>query len=144
MLKYCDKCGHLWNSPMDVCEFCKNTIKPVPDEYFENPDFKVLLSNSMKEKLMQDLVLTSPNFEQSYYDGKREYDINALHKAELFSKIMQTQKQQASNVPKCPTCQSTNIRKIGSVERGASIWAFGLLSKKINKTFKCNSCGYTW
>lgn len=48
------------------------------------------------------------------------------------------------HVPKCPTCQSANIRKIGSVERGASIWAFGLFSKKINKTFKCNSCGYTW
>lgn len=47
-------------------------------------------------------------------------------------------------VPKCPTCQSTNIRKMGGVERGASIFAFGIFSKKINKTFKCNSCGYTW
>ena len=46
--------------------------------------------------------------------------------------------------PKCPTCQSINIRKMGGVERGASIWAFGLFSKKINKTFKCNNCGYTW
>ena len=45
---------------------------------------------------------------------------------------------------KCPTCQSTNIRKIGAVESGASIFAFGLLSKKINKTFKCNNCSYTW
>ncbi len=54
------------------------------------------------------------------------------------------QKQENNNIPKCPTCQSTNIRKMGGVERGASIWAFGLFSKKINKTFKCNSCGYTW
>ena len=49
-----------------------------------------------------------------------------------------------SNIPKCPTCQSTNIRKIGGVERGASILTFGIFSKKINKSFKCNSCGYTW
>ena len=47
-------------------------------------------------------------------------------------------------VPKCPTCQSTDIRKIGGLERGASIIGLGLFSKKINKTFKCNNCGYTW
>ena len=47
-------------------------------------------------------------------------------------------------LPKCPTCGSTNIRKMGGVERGASIWAFGIFSKKINKTFKCGNCGYTW
>lgn len=53
----------------------------------------------------------------------------------------QTQQQ---NMPKCPTCGSTNVRKMGGVERGASIAAFGIFSKKINKTFKCGNCGYTW
>lgn len=48
------------------------------------------------------------------------------------------------HIPKCPTCQSTDIRKIGGLERGASIIGLGLFSKKINKTFKCNNCGYTW
>lgn len=48
------------------------------------------------------------------------------------------------NKPKCPTCGSTNIKKISGIERGASIAAFGIFSKKINKTFKCNNCGYTW
>ena len=52
--------------------------------------------------------------------------------------------EEQSRVPKCPTCQSTNIRKMGGVERGASIYAFGIFSKKINKTFKCQNCGYTW
>lgn len=53
----------------------------------------------------------------------------------------QTQQQ---NMPKCPTCGSTNIRRMSGVERGASIAAFGLFSKKINKNFKCNNCGCTW
>ena len=52
--------------------------------------------------------------------------------------------EEQSRAPKCPTCQSTNIRKMGGIERGASIYAFGLFSKKINKTFKCQNCGYTW
>lgn len=54
------------------------------------------------------------------------------------------QAQELLNKPKCPTCGSTNIKKIGSIERGASIWAFGIFIKKINKTFKCGNCGYTW
>ena len=45
---------------------------------------------------------------------------------------------------KCPTCGSTNTRKIAGLERGASILTFGIFSKKINKSFKCNNCGYTW
>lgn len=49
-----------------------------------------------------------------------------------------------SDKPKCPTCQSTNIHKISGLESGASILTFGIFSKKINKTYKCNSCGCTW
>lgn len=54
------------------------------------------------------------------------------------------QAQELLNKPKCPTCGSTNIKKMGGIERGASIAAFGIFSKKINKTFKCCNCGYTW
>ena len=48
------------------------------------------------------------------------------------------------NIPKCPTCGSTNISKIGFGERMLSVGTFGLLSKKMNKTFKCKNCGMTW
>lgn len=47
-------------------------------------------------------------------------------------------------VPKCPTCQSTNISKIGTVNRMVSTGLFGLASSKIGKTYKCNNCGTTW
>lgn len=49
-----------------------------------------------------------------------------------------------SNVPKCPTCGSLNVRHISGGERVASVGFFGIFSKKINKTFKCGNCGYTW
>lgn len=35
------------------------------------------------------------------------------------------------NKPKCPTCGSTNIKKIGGIERGASIAAFVSLVRKL-------------
>lgn len=46
--------------------------------------------------------------------------------------------------PKCPTCGSTNILKISGTERAVSVIGLGILSNKINKSFKCKSCGYTW
>jgi transposase-like protein len=52
--------------------------------------------------------------------------------------------QEWQNKPKCPTCGSTNISKIGTLNRMASVGFFGLASSKIGKTQKCNNCGYTW
>lgn len=52
--------------------------------------------------------------------------------------------KKSSNQPKCPTCLSTNVRKIGTGESTVSILGLGIFSNKINKTWKCNNCGYTW
>ena len=52
--------------------------------------------------------------------------------------------QPEENIPRCPTCHSTKIKKIGAFERMASVGFWGPFSKKINKTFKCENCGYTW
>ena len=48
------------------------------------------------------------------------------------------------NKPKCPTCGSTNVKPIGSGERTLSVITFGLLSNKINKSYKCLNCKFTW
>lgn len=48
------------------------------------------------------------------------------------------------NKPKCPTCGSQNVQKIGGLERAGSVAILGAFSNKINKSFKCNNCGYTW
>ncbi len=68
-------------------------------------------------------------------------DYTSFHNEEPITTISSPKEQ---NILKCPTCDSTNIRKMGGVEHGASIAAFGIFSKKINKTFKCGNCGYTW
>lgn len=52
--------------------------------------------------------------------------------------------RESLNKPKCPTCQSTNVQKIGTGERVVSVAMLGIFSKKINKSFKCKNCGYTW
>lgn len=44
----------------------------------------------------------------------------------------------------CPYCNSTNVKKISGTERAISIVTLGILSKKINKSFKCNNCDGTF
>lgn len=50
----------------------------------------------------------------------------------------------SKTIPKCPTCGSTNISKISAGERIISVGVLGLGSNKINKSYKCNNCKYTW
>ena len=49
-----------------------------------------------------------------------------------------------SGVVRCPSCGSTNVSKIGLLNRTISTGLFGLASSKIGKTHKCNNCGTTW
>ena len=46
--------------------------------------------------------------------------------------------------PRCPTCGSTKVEKIGMVGKVVSVELFGLASNSMGKTFKCNKCGYKW
>lgn len=52
--------------------------------------------------------------------------------------------EEQSRTPKCPSCGSSNISKIGVVGRAVSFKLFGLVSSTIGKTHKSNNCGTTW
>jgi predicted RNA-binding Zn-ribbon protein involved in translation (DUF1610 family) len=59
--------------------------------------------------------------------------------------IVRPQKYAESNLPKCPTCGSTNIRKISASSKVGKAVLFGIFAAgAISKTFKCNKCGYQW
>ncbi len=48
------------------------------------------------------------------------------------------------NKPKCPTCQSTNLKKISATSKVMNTAMFGIFGTKRHKTFHCNNCGYEW
>lgn len=52
--------------------------------------------------------------------------------------------EEQANVPKCPTCQSTNLKKITVASKTMDTAIFGLFGTKRHKTFHCNNCGYEW
>lgn len=55
-----------------------------------------------------------------------------------------TQSTQQQNIPHCPTCGSTNIKKISATRKIAGALSFGLLSKTAKSQFECLKCGYKW
>ncbi|WP_395546691.1 MULTISPECIES: zinc ribbon domain-containing protein [unclassified Lacrimispora] len=58
--------------------------------------------------------------------------------------IWAAQKHEENNIPKCPTCSSTNITRISATSRVINAGMFGLLGNKRKKTFHCNNCKYEW
>lgn len=147
MLCYCKKCGRIaqedYNTTEQKCDYCNNTMQYIPEQFLIGKR-GIAINDSLKEQFINEYIKSSPEFDQYLFEHRDQ---------DMFNKRMSDQAkmahgkavlEEASRVPKCPTCQSTNIRKIDGVERGASIAIFGLFSKKINKTFKCSNCGYTW
>lgn len=53
-------------------------------------------------------------------------------------------KNKNTDIPKCPTCGSTDINKISTTSKVIGAATFGLLSKTAKSQFKCNNCGYKW
>ena len=62
----------------------------------------------------------------------------------LYKEISRT--TQYANLPKCPTCGSTNIRHISSTERGVNAVVFGFFGNKRKCQFEClnPNCRYRW
>lgn len=49
-----------------------------------------------------------------------------------------------SNVPKCPTCGSTNIEKISFGKKAVGGALFGFFSSDARNSMCCRDCGYKW
>ncbi len=48
------------------------------------------------------------------------------------------------NTPKCPTCSSTNIRKLSATSKLVDVAVWGVLSRKAHKQWHCDNCGSEW
>jgi hypothetical protein len=146
MVCYCNKCGRivslLEKELNEPCDYCKNITQPVPDEYLN--DSKIFIKPDLEQQFIDEYIKSSPEFDQ-YLFGHRDEDLfnrRMEDKAKLDrgKAILEEQAQ----IPKCPSCGSSNISKIGVVNKVISTALLGLASSKIGKTHKCNNCGTMW
>ena len=117
----------------NLCNICKEklyTTKITKDE------IKILYAISHDIEFLKSMIYLKEN-------DVIEYEV----KLNQFKTQLQQQesiKAQNDTTPKCPHCKSTNIRPISGLNRGVSIAVWGIFSKKINKSFECLNCNYTW
>lgn len=145
--KYCDKCGKVWHghldNPNEICGICKNVLKIIPDNYYVDYKGTKFFSKDMEQQLVNDLVLTSPNFDQYFFDHKEE--IKAEKDRDYYTKMAHGKAilEEKNRVPKCPICGSTNIKKISFTSRAVKTALFGAVGAidDAGKTWKCNNCG---
>lgn len=67
------------------------------------------------------------------------------NRAKLQKEVEQQEKvQREQNIPKCPTCGSTNICKISTGKKALGFVTVGIFSSNFGKTMECKQCGYKW
>lgn len=138
MLYYCEKCGGTGVLDFGVCVQCgsHNSYKSVPDEYVDDYAIK----DDLKAEFIENIVKSSPNFDQERWDRREAFKEIQKHNNEL----LENDKVKQLNIPKCPTCGSTDIKKISVMSKAVGATMFGLFSKTARSQFKCKNCGYEW
>lgn len=133
--KYCPKCGDInWYSP-DTCRFCKAELIET-DMVF---DFNEWCEH--EQEITQQIYKEYKIIENPLYDEK------AAEKTKERLKLIEQQSHISTGNSfsiTCPNCKSTNVQKLSTASKVVGVGLFGLASKTVGKTYKCNKCGYHW
>lgn len=93
------------------------------------------------EALREKYVYSSEHFSKKAYNNMLEYDRKERKRLQEY---WDTAGRSEQPKPKCPTCGSTDLRKVSVGAKAVSVGLFGIFSQKVKKTWHCNSCGYEW
>lgn len=147
MLCYCKKCGRLvqrLSKELDKpCDYCHSRTYPIPDKYLGGKS-KSFIKNGLEQQFIDEYIKSSPEFDQYLFDHRDEDLFSRRVKNEAKLEHGKAILEDQARTPKCPSCGSSNISKIGVVGRAVSFSLVGFASSKLGKTHKCNNCGTTW
>lgn len=145
-VKYCPYCKKYQPSTFYDCAFCLRKLWLLKDwEETEDEEKEDWLKYPMPAKdisgMDSDLVKKNQN-EATAYDTK----IKAEIQEKLDEEKRKAEEEAAKPVytPKCPTCGSPDLEKIGTASKVLDVAFWGFASGKAKKTFHCNNCGYEW
>ena len=163
----CPECGENVSEYADKCQKCGGPIEIIKQkqpkieghiytkingiEYDVTEVVNLLLIYHEKQEL------NCPEVKKAYDIIRKEFHIPAGEFEEAFNRETMTvaeincdpirkstKSAQQQNVPHCPVCGSTNIKKISATSKVVGAGLFGLFSKTARSQFECKSCGYKW
>lgn len=117
------------------CPNCNEYRKYNPNQ--SNKFICKICGNKMLYKGMEDKD-ERKQLKKIYIQNELEKEKEKITKKEVIYPSFQPEE----NIPKCPTCGSTNIKRISGTKRWLTTGLFGLASSDIGKTMVCKNCGY--
>lgn len=157
MNKYCPACKMNFSESFEECPYCEGEliiqelskspeIADVPcaeDDLLTMTDEELLVKyKSYLESIRsQGCNMTDQQFVNGLRISRRE-KLYGSHRTD--NQSQQVTSTTLDNQPKCPTCGSTNVQRIGTGEKIVSGALWGLFSNKVHKSYKCNNCKYMW
>lgn len=142
-LCYCAKCGRIVSEFDDGsyrCDVCGYKLKVIPSKYHMKwPSSNEKKYREGEKRLIKELIKASPEFDIDLFN-KRD---DILEKANSeYDAVMKWAKEKKENIPRCPTCGSTDLKKGSFGGTATNYWGAGFDNTK--KMFKCKNCGYKW
>lgn len=126
----CDVCGYVYDKTKEELEEYLQKRRQLPD--------KCPVCYAPKEKIDDNFVCTVCGYVVLKDDKKQQNYIKNVDKP-----LVQSVKEQ-QNLPHCPTCNSTNIKRISAASKAVGVGLFGIFSKAARSQFECKDCGYKW
>lgn len=149
----CPRCGKTRfydENDKHICNFC-NFSEMIATEFegskmldiimYEPPSKRKQINELLRKKYTLNSVSFDNNLYQQMINDEKLFNIQNKDD-EIEQECFQS--QQSNNIPKCPTCGSTNIEKISLTSKAIGAGLFGIFSKTARSQFKCNNCGYKW
>lgn len=141
-MKLCTNCLQELFDSDNICVNCGNCLLINKDEFDSIKKELVSVNKYKRKKLIDDKRYNSVYSYLIKKNGER-YWKDVDNKSVSTATIYPTS-ENIKPIPRCPTCQSTNINKITITSKAMNTALFGLFGTKRHKTFHCNSCGYEW
>ena len=147
-MKICPKCRGLYFDQDQQCDNCKIELLDKDDfnttlgEYYQmnhsqrvanryNPQYEIICKYQFPEIY-------------EYNEQKSQQEYEALQRGAQQKRIEKERIEKQQNIPKCPTCGSTNVEKISTTKKAIGFVAVGVFSSNFGKTMHCKNCGYKW
>jgi len=148
---YCPICGVTFMDKREECNYCGSKMY-----FFESKhDLEYYKSRARKayndqihwrRVLTEEEITRNPLFEIEKYNfsHSKEGRDNAVKRFNDKFREEEKREEAQKNIPRCPTCNSENIKKISGMRRAFHGYAFGIFSKTAFSQFECQNCGYKW
>lgn len=147
---FCPVCGYVtYDEKLSAlhmgqkCRFCGSELKETGKDRksfwqrSEDRQEQRRLLRRLSETVREEYFYNNPLFDKEKYEAREQEDREwaERNKAGL---------NPLDNLPKCPTCGSTNLSRLSGVGMITMFGGFGVTDGNAGKTFKCNNCGYRW